>query len=729
MYEAEQFLTLLDPTATKFLFVTFDDCKNKNYNLTRNFYGTFAEHKDTLADLNSQGAGIFVTVNKTKGNRRRKEDFIIARAIWQEDDIDSTKRPDIQPHIIVESSPNHFHRYWLTIQTDIPRWERAQLQMVRHFDSDPGAKDIARVLRLPGFRNNKRNADVRLLSITSHEPYSWEEMERALLIPQPETHTNSAANPPPQESTLSQYVAQIKSGEHLHAPLRAIMMINANKGEDREYNKVICTGLISACPDLERQAKAAADLDSMLDATYRKIAEETPPPIIFSPRIELDLDWPPGLMGELAKAANDFFVIPNKTAAIVASISLIAGICGRKYNISTGGLNLYTTIMMPTGAGKDSIRKFCYRVLMDKGMLGTNGMSFLGPQNFTGPKALLTELQARPSMLCVMTEAGLLYKTESGDRSGLTRVILQAYTSSGQHEVIETERYSSQQDSVGVVYSPALTILNEATPVTLLNELKRRESINTGELPRMWIFMLTGKKPYPNPEPHRLNLSAGITDNIRELLNSAYAVQTNSVPDVINIPVPSEYRLFTEECTDIYNRLMEEQPNHAIMYSRASHKVLKVAAILSVLDNPLGTPSISPQMWNWSKKFFEYEMHNIDPIIGNTSDVALAMTKAAHIISKLLKGEYTGKNKTINSELRARGIFTESTFKQAASNIPSIRDAGTSMKYGSPKSGSRVMLEYLLAEGYVTKAVIPRSKGFQVTKLFSDYCATLHLTA
>lgn len=730
MMQAEEFLWRLDRDATKFLFVTFADKPNSDVNLTRTFYGTFTACEQALKNLNSLGAGIFVTVNVTKGNRRRKEDVVQARAIWQEDDSGTDKAPTIAPHMTVESSPGHYHRYWLTTQEDMPTWEKAQIWMCRKYDSDPGARDISRVLRMPGFYNHKRDTPhlVQLVSVNSAPRYTWKAICEGIGLPEDQEPQVEAA----QDSTLAKYLAQIKSGEHLHTPLRAIMMINANKGHDIEYNRVVCQGLISSCPDEDRRRKASADLEAMLRATYRKIEEEQvedidPDSITFSQGVKLDLQWPPGLLGELAQAANEFFVIPNRTAATVTALSLVAGIVGRRYNINSGGLNLYSTVMMPTGAGKDSIRKFCQRVLMDKALLGTNGLSFLGPQNFTGPKALLSELQSRPSMLCVMTEAGLLYKTDSGDKQGLTRVILQAYTSSGQYEIIEQERYSSQQDSIGIIHAPALTILNEATPVTLLNELKHRESINTGELPRMWIFMLNGATPYPNPVPHQLNMPNQLADHLKVLLNNCYSIQNNAIPEVINVPVPSGYRDFAHECIDIKNRLMEETPNHAIMYTRAAHKVLKTAAVLATLDNPTH-PQISALHWTWARHFFDYEMHNIEPIIGNTSDIAAALEKGAVVIAKLLRGEYTGKNKHIKPELRNRGIFTESPFKQAVAGLPAIRDLGTSARYGSPKSGARVLLEYMLAEGYLRKAQTyarSNSRAYQVTPQFKDYCSMI----
>jgi hypothetical protein len=726
--EAITFLQTLDSETDTFLFQTFDDVKSRgDKNLIRTFYGTFEQHEERLASLNKLGAGIFVTVNKTIGNRRKKCDISSARAVWQEDDVATANIPKVEPNIVVETSPGHYHRYWLFNykEKDFKGWQLLQDHMVSAYDSDPGAKDITRVLRLPGFINNKRDAAVKLISIKK-ERYEFEWLAREFgAIPGPkqsltqiiaDLKTETELAPPPQSyGTLAEYTAQILKGEHLHSPLRAIMMINANKGFDSEFNKVICLGLINSCPDEERKQKALADLDGMLRATYAKLSEEEDNDednvkrlraellSELGEKVDVDstLPWPPGLMGELAQAANDFFVVPNKTAAIVTSLALIAGIAGRRYNISASGLNLYFTVMMETGAGKDSMRKFCQRVLMDKAMLGTNGLSFLGPQNFTGPKALLAELQTRPSMLCVMTEAGLLYRSNSGDGDGLTRIILQAYTSSGQYELIGTERYSSAQDTIQTVRSPALTILNEATPITLKAELKKRDSIDTGELPRMWIFELTGPKPFNNPNPHQLSLSPRCANRIKDLLQDCYTVQNSMPPDVINIPIPEQFPEYAEWCTDKFNELREVNPNAAVMYTRAAHKVLKTAAVISALE---GNKHITKEQWDWTTKFFDYEQFNANPIVNATNHIDTAVTEAVIAIHKLLINQYKGPNLHIKPELRNQGIFTESPFKQLAERIPAIKNIGLDSTYGSPKSGARIVLEYMRNEGIIQYA-------------------------
>ena len=721
--DSARFLQRLDPDAQYWVYQLFrSDQPGKG--ITHR--GSFEHYEPELHRLNQQGWDIFVTVNDATG--RNKKDVQFCRALWVEADVPNPRLPSVAPHLVVETSPGHHHYYWLHERLPYPSadWDAAQKHMVAAFDCDPMAVDASRVLRIPGFFNHKRQAQCNLIALTDTPLYPWDKLVTALGVPKTPPKEDVAAEP---TGGLPEYLRQIAAGEHLHGPIRAIMLINANNGLDEVANRMVCTGLIHSWPgEAERKLKALADLPAMLRATYGKIeAENVAEPIhLKERRYAEDVPIPPGYLGQLALSANEFFVVPNMTAAVMTSLSLVAGIVGRRYNVSSSGLNLYTTIMMPTGAGKDSIRKFCQRVLMDMTMLGANGLSFLGSQNFTGPKALLNELSIKPSMLCVMTEAGLLYKSDSGDRMGLTRVILQAYTSSGQKEFIEAEQYSKAEDSIQQVKAPALTILNEATPVTLLSELHKRESLNTGELPRMWIFMLDGKKPYNNPSPHQLNLPPEILQRVKALVTDCYTVQNSLPPTVIEIELHPETVAFTNWCTDRHNELNEIDQNRAILYSRAAHKVMKVAAICSVFNGNVGF--IDDDSWEWAKKLFEYEMKQVDRIIGASDQTSDASSKIADMIVRILLGQYgvaTNKNRFISEDLRKKGIFTESAFRQVAQMQSTITAMGASKKYGDPKSGGRVALDFALHEGWIVPVELPKnigrpSKYYKVTGLFRD---------
>lgn len=184
--QSVEFLRTLDPDAEYedgFTFQTFDDNKDrKDPALAKIFHGTLDEHWETLCDLNRRGAGIHVTVNKTDLLGRKNENIIRIRALWQEDDDGFSGILPLKPHIVVETSEGKFHRYLLTDHDSIDDFNPVLDRMIRDYGSDPNAKGIARVLRIPGFFHQKdpgKPFRVQIVEISDHPRYSWDEIEKA----------------------------------------------------------------------------------------------------------------------------------------------------------------------------------------------------------------------------------------------------------------------------------------------------------------------------------------------------------------------------------------------------------------------------------------------------------------------------------------------------------------------------------------------------------------------
>ena len=116
---AEALLNALDGKDAQFTFQTFDDVKGRqDKTLTHIYHGTFNEHNKTLAAINKRGGGVFVTINETDLKGRSLANMLKVRALFV--DLDGSPlqpildlEEDLQPHFIIESSPNKWHCYWL----------------------------------------------------------------------------------------------------------------------------------------------------------------------------------------------------------------------------------------------------------------------------------------------------------------------------------------------------------------------------------------------------------------------------------------------------------------------------------------------------------------------------------------------------------------------------------------------------------------------------------------
>jgi RecA-family ATPase len=161
--EAKRFLAALAPgsnSATRcWTFQSFDDNKDrKDTHLVRVLHGSLDEHAQTLMELNAQGAGIFVTVNKTNLRGRKTENIVKVRAVFS--DLDGSPLAPVlangpAPHIIVESSPDRWHPYWLPAYVRLENFSALQNILIRRYGGDRAVHDLPRVMRLPGFIHRK----------------------------------------------------------------------------------------------------------------------------------------------------------------------------------------------------------------------------------------------------------------------------------------------------------------------------------------------------------------------------------------------------------------------------------------------------------------------------------------------------------------------------------------------------------------------------------------------
>lgn len=153
---AVRHLKMLEPNGT-FLCQSFDERKkDKRPELTR-VTADMAE----LAQMHALGAGAYVTVNKTLNGSRKSKDITAIRAIWSEQDDGVTRKSPLDPTFTVETSPGHFHHYWV-VADDWPAdadgrkdFAAVMERMVADHGCDKAAKDISRVLRLAGSLHRK----------------------------------------------------------------------------------------------------------------------------------------------------------------------------------------------------------------------------------------------------------------------------------------------------------------------------------------------------------------------------------------------------------------------------------------------------------------------------------------------------------------------------------------------------------------------------------------------
>lgn len=146
-----------------------DDADADTY--PRIVHGDWATMYDEMRRENEAGAGIYYTVNETDGEGRSKDHITEVRAFYTDIDgvqSDQAKRGTIRrllehpcaPSCIIVTR-NGVHALWYAVpgtEPDPERYRHTEEGIVAYWGGDPSAKDIARVLRAPGFYHRKRKA-------------------------------------------------------------------------------------------------------------------------------------------------------------------------------------------------------------------------------------------------------------------------------------------------------------------------------------------------------------------------------------------------------------------------------------------------------------------------------------------------------------------------------------------------------------------------------------------
>ncbi len=171
--EAKSFLDMFAP-GERLTFQTFAEGTNDSgpKQRARILHGTIDELGERLKTLNADGAGIFFMVNAGDCLGRSKSNVVRVRAQFV--DLDSAPIAPVlearpQPSIVVESSPDKWHAYWLIDDCPLGQFTACQVALAKKFNGDPSVKDLPRVMRVPGFLHQKskpfltRLADIKQL--------------------------------------------------------------------------------------------------------------------------------------------------------------------------------------------------------------------------------------------------------------------------------------------------------------------------------------------------------------------------------------------------------------------------------------------------------------------------------------------------------------------------------------------------------------------------------------
>jgi hypothetical protein len=137
------------------------------------------------------GMAVFVMVNAGDLQGRRSENVTSLRALFVDDDKgllppDSMQLAALPPTLTVRTRKG-WHHYWVLVPGEaLSAFTSAQAALAAHFRTDPAVKDLARVMRLPGFLHQKDPSNPVLVQLVraGSERYRIADVLKAYPAPQ-----------------------------------------------------------------------------------------------------------------------------------------------------------------------------------------------------------------------------------------------------------------------------------------------------------------------------------------------------------------------------------------------------------------------------------------------------------------------------------------------------------------------------------------------------------------
>jgi hypothetical protein len=125
-------------------------------------------------------------INETNGKGRKREDIVRIRSVFGDfDDVPLPKSWDIEPSMIVNTSPGKYHVYFFTVLDDekyatpLQGYPILQESIVYKYKTDPSMKDITKALRIPGFYHQKKEPYLVNIVEYTGKRYSFGELVEA----------------------------------------------------------------------------------------------------------------------------------------------------------------------------------------------------------------------------------------------------------------------------------------------------------------------------------------------------------------------------------------------------------------------------------------------------------------------------------------------------------------------------------------------------------------------
>jgi hypothetical protein len=392
-----------------------------------------------------------------------------------------------------------------------------------------------------------------------------------------------------RRSKLGDREKALKNDRYLDYTLRLIRGRQAKEAAADAVGAENARRVVEKALDDKRIAQAlayAAQLQAQAGPSAAP-AGPTGPPV--PPPTPGALDWPPGLVGAVARFIYASAPRPVKEVAIVAALGWIAGVCGKGWVIPGSGLNLYIILVARSGIGKEAMHSGLGALVgrLREGVPSAG--HYVDFSDFASGPALAKACAAQSSFVNVAGEFGHKLKrmaAEGGNDSTMRQlrtVMTNLYQKSGPASIVGGITYSNKDSNIASITGVAFSMIGETTPETLYASLTE-SMMEDGFLSRFTIIEYDGLRPPANPSPV-LQPDGELTHACQSICVQATTLLQNHKREAVQRTAEAAALMdaFDAECDGQINGSTDEGWRQ--MWNRAHLKMMRIAALLAVGDN------------------------------------------------------------------------------------------------------------------------------------------------
>jgi hypothetical protein len=366
-------------------------------------------------------------------------------------------------------------------------------------------------------------------------------------------------------------------------------------------------------------------------------------------------DWtkPPGLLGEIAEFIYAAAPRPVKEIALGAAIGLMAGICGRAYNVSGTGLNQYVMLLAKTGVGKEGAVRGIDRLMQYVRRTVPAAMDFVGPAGIASGQALIKYLSKHSCFVSVVGEFGLKLQQMCSPSANMAQVTLRAtllelYNKSGESDSLRPTIYADSDKNTQTLRSPSFSLLGESTPDIFYQSLDEA-MIAQGLMPRFTCVEYDGNRPSLNQGFQTAEPAKQLVDGLSALCANCLILAQHQrvVSVVLDVEAEKVSQQFNVQCDARINTSDLEVARQ--LWNRAHIKTLKLAALIAIGQNPF-QPTITAECITWAKILVERDVTNVlkqfeSGRAGRDTGELNQINETVQVIAQYMKRPFAGLEK------------------------------------------------------------------------------------